>query len=160
MATTIEQERAGTFVERARIGWGIGVLAALALAAVAVAAVVFMTQAPSAQVDESPVRSSIYTQDELEVFRLVDAGVLPSSVLDAEPFRTKRLVAQGVIPRETLVTGVPIEPTLSCPEERAVMKAVSAGLIPAEVLDGEPFRTRRLIAQGLIPWQAAEPCAW
>ena len=159
MATTIEQERAGTFVERARIGWGVGVLAALALAAVAVAALVFVTRAPSAQLDGSPVRSSIYTQDELEVFRLVDAGVLPSSVLDAEPFRTKRLVADGMIPRETLVTGVAFGRTLYCEEERVVMQAVRAGLIPAETLDGEPYRTKRLIAQGLIPWQAAEPCS-
>ena len=98
MATTIEQDRVGTFVEQARIGRGLGVLVALALAAVAVAALMFVTQSPSAQVDESPVGSLIYTQDELEVFRLVDAGVLPTSVLNAESFRTKRLVAQGIIP--------------------------------------------------------------
>ena len=159
MATTIEQDRVGTFVEQARIGRALGVLVALALAAVAVAALVFVTQAPSAQVDESPVGSPMYTQDELEVFRLVDAGVLPTSVLDAESFRTKRLVAKGVIPRETLVAGVPVGPTLHCPKERVVMQAVRAGIIPAEALDGEPYRTNKLIAQGLIPWQAAEPCS-
>ena len=159
MATTIGQDRVGTFVEQARIGRGLGALVALALAAVAVAALVFVTQAPSAQVDGSPVGSPIYTQDELEVFRLVDAGVLPSSVLDAEPFRTERLVAKGVIPRETLVSGLPVGRTFYCPEERVVMQAVRAGIIPAEALDGEPYRTKRLIAQGLIPWQAAEPCS-
>jgi hypothetical protein len=155
MATTIEQDRVGTLVEQARNGRGLGVLVALALA---VAALVFVTQAPSAQVEESAVGSPIYTPDELEVFRLVDAGVLPTSVLDAESLRTKRLVAKGVIPRETLVSGVPVGPTLHCPKER-VVQAVRAGIIPAEALDGEPYRTNRLIAQGLIPWQAAEPCS-
>ena len=42
------------------------------------------------------------------------------------------------------------------------MQAVRAGIIPAEALDGQLYRTNRLIAQGLIPRQAAEPCsgAW
>ena len=160
MATTIEQERAGTFVERARIGWGIGVLAALALAAVAVAAVVFMTQAPSAQVNESPVRS-IYTQDELEVFRLVDAGVLPSSVLDAEPFRTKRLVARGVDPPRDARDGRSDRGNARLPGGAG---RDEGGRQPASSRPRSWTASRSSPGgsslKALIPWQAAPPCAW
>jgi hypothetical protein len=38
------------------------------------------------------------------------------------------------------------------------MAAVAAGVVPDEVLDGEPFRTNRLINQGLVPREAGAPC--
>ena len=159
MATTIEQDRVGTSVEQARIGRGLGVRVALALAAVAVVALVFVTQAPSTQVDESPVGSPIYTQDQLEVFRLVDAGVLPTSVLECGVVSDQTPGSQGRNPpRDASWPASRVGPTLHCPKER-VVQAVRAGIIPAEALDGEPYRTNRLIAQGLIPWQAAEPCS-
>jgi hypothetical protein len=157
--TTIEKNRVGKVLGGRSAGRAIGALVALALAAVTVAAVVFVAQAPTAPVERSRVQPPIYTQDELEVFRLVDAGVLPASVLDLEPFRTKQLVAQGLIPRETLIPASPSRPPLYCPEELALMQAVSAGLVPEAALDTESFRAKELIARGLIPWQAAEPCA-
>jgi hypothetical protein len=165
MATTIAREetvavdsghgRRGP-VGKPRIGWVLGGLSMLAIVAVVVAIAVF-SQGATTPVDQGTVAPS-YTQDELAVLRLVERGVLPDEVLDAEPFRTKQLVNEGLLPRATLSPGsAPVTP-LYCPEERALMAAVAAGVVPDEVLDGEPFRTNRLINQGLVPREAAAPC--
>jgi len=52
----------------------------------------------------------------------------------------------------------PLAP-LWCDDELEVITAVHAGLRPSKVLLKEPFRTKLLIAQKLIPREAAEPCA-
>jgi hypothetical protein len=41
--------------------------------------------------------------------------------------------------------------------EHAVLQLVAQGLIPAETLDGEPFRTKRLVNGGLVPREALAP---
>lgn len=139
-----------------RIGWALGGLSILAVVGVVVAIAVFRgSTTPS--FDQARV-APLYTQDELTVIRLVEEGVLPDEVLDAEPFRTKQLVNEGVVPRATLSPRpAPVAP-LYCPEDRGVMAAVAQGLVPDEVLEGEPFRTKRLINQGLVPREAAAPC--
>ena len=48
---------------------------------------------------------------------------------------------------------------LWCEGELGTVRAVEAGILPRKTLDEEPYRTKLLIAQGLIPRQAAEPCA-
>ena len=154
----IAREQVGFPKEGRRPGWMLGALAAVALAAVAMAAVAVLSQTPAGTREGAAPGRQGYTEDELEVFRLVEAGVLPADVLHAEPFRTKQLVAQGTIPYETLLPGREYVAPLWCPQERAVMRAVAAGLVPADALDAEPFRTKRLIAQGLIPRETAEPC--
>jgi hypothetical protein len=166
MATTIAREETVTVdsgrgrrgpVGKPRIGWALGGLSMLAIVAVVVAIAVFSRGATTTPDDQGRV-APLYTQDELAVLRLVERGVLPDEVLDAEPFRTKQLVNEGVLPRATLSPGsAPVTP-LYCPEERALMAAVAAGVVPDEVLDGEPFRTNRLINQGLVPRAAAAPC--
>jgi hypothetical protein len=47
---------------------------------------------------------------------------------------------------------------LWCEGELETVRAVEAGILPRETLDEEPYRTKLLIARGLIPRQAAEPC--
>ena len=165
MATTIAREETVTVdsdgqrrdsVRRPRIGWALGGLSILAVVAVVVAIAVFQ-ESTTTSIDQGTV-APLYTQDELTVIRLVEEGVLPDDVLDAEPFRTKQLVNEGVLPHATLSPRpAPVAP-LYCPEDRAVMAAVAAGVVPDEVLEGEPFRTRRLINQGLVPREAAAPC--
>ena len=58
---------------------------------------------------------------------------------------------------------VAVQPTtlgpLWCEGELETVRAVEAGVLPRETLDEEPFRTKLLIARGLIPRQAAEPCS-
>jgi hypothetical protein len=91
------------------------------------------------------------------VLRLVEKGVLPKEILEAEPFRTKQLVAEGRVPRATLEERpAPVAP-LYCAREMAVVAAVADGVIPGEALRGESFRTKQLINQGLIPREAAAP---
>lgn len=159
MATTIEREAVGRRSTGTRVGRPIIAIAGVAMAAVLAAGLLFLTQGRPVPVADVPAQRPIYTADELKVFRLVDAGVLPASVLGSEPFRTKSLVARGLVPRETLIPATAARPPLWCPEERAVMQAVAAGVVPAQVLDEEPYRTKRLIARGLVPWQSAEPCS-
>jgi hypothetical protein len=156
MATTITPEEVGLGSPAMRVGRSVAAIAALAVAAVLVASALFLAQGP---VEGVARERPIFTTDELEVYRLVEEGVLPASVLEAEPFRTKSLVARGLVPRETLIAAAPPRPPLWCPEERAVMQAVASGVVPPEVLDGEPYRTKRLIARGLVPWESAGPCS-
>lgn len=156
MATTVTGEQVA--VRSIGTRW-MAALAAFALVAVLAAAVALIRQGP-VQTPTSTARvDPIYTADELTVIDLVARGVLPDEVLLAEPFRTKQLVAEGVLPQATLETRpAPVTSPLWCPEERAVIAAVAAGVIPKQVLEGEPFRTKRLINQGLIPRGAASPC--
>jgi hypothetical protein len=144
---------------RSRAGWALGGLAVLALVSVAVAAVVVVRTPEQTTAPVRPVvgsrPGSLYTEQELTIMRLVAKGYLPAETLEGEPFRTKVLISQGLIPRGALAPrGAPITP-LYTEAERAVMAAVAAGMVPEETLEGEPFRTKRLINQGLIPRQAA-----
>jgi hypothetical protein len=158
MAKTITTEELGVSVQKPRIGWALGGISILAIAAVVAAAVAVLSQGPTAVSTGEQAIAPLYTEDELAVIRLVEKGVLPDEVLTSERFRTKQLVNEGVLPRETLETRLaPVAP-LYCEDERAVMAAVAAGVIPRQVLQGELFRTKRLINQGLVPREAARPC--
>lgn len=156
MATTVVKQ--GSIPRQRPIGWALSGLAALALAAVTVAAVSVLSQGPASSPADARPATRVYTADERAAIRLVADGVLPESILDAEPFRTKQLVAQGLVPAETLIPKAVGPAPLYCPEERAVMAAVAAGVVPAEALEGEPYRTKRLVAQGLIPRDSVDPC--
>ena len=145
-------------VRRFRVGWALGGVSVLAIVGVIAAAVAVLSQGPTATSTGEHASAPLYTRDELTVIRLVEEGVLPRVVLTWEPFRTKQLVNEGLLPRETLETGVTPIPPLYCEEEEAVMAAAAAGVIPRETLEGEPFRTKRLISQGLIPRASATPC--
>jgi hypothetical protein len=156
MATVIE-ERGSVAGRGVRVGWAVGSLAVLALAGVVVAAVAVLSGAPTIrQADERPV-VPLYTADEIAVMRLVAKGYIPAETLDAEPFRMRGLVNQGLVPRAALEPRSVVIAPLYSAQERAVMAAVTAGVIPQEALDGEPFLTKRLINQGLVPRQAANP---
>ena len=48
--------------------------------------------------------------------------------------------------------------SLWCEDELEVIRAVEAGTLPERVLDEERYRTKLLIARGLLPRQAAGPC--
>jgi hypothetical protein len=88
--------------------------------------------------------------------RLVAQGYIPAETLDSEPFRTRGLINQGLVPQAALEPRpVGISPLYSA-QEQAMMAAVAAGLVPEEALEGEPFRTKQLINQGLIPREAAD----
>jgi hypothetical protein len=65
----------------------------------------------------------------------------------------EQLVNSGVVPREALEPSA-VEPLYSA-QDRALMSAVAAGIVPDEVLDDEHFLIRRLANQGLIPREAA-----
>ena len=158
MEQTIATKELGVPVRRPRIGWALGGLSVLAIAAVVAAAVAVLSQGPTTLSTRGQAITPLYTEDELTVIRLVEKGVLPAVVLDAEPFRTKQLVAEGLLPPETLETRLTPVAALYCPEDRAVMAAVAAGIVPHDVLEGEPFRTKRLINQGLIPRESATAC--
>jgi hypothetical protein len=158
MATTVVRKEDAASRQRPRLGRALTGLTALALAAMSVVVVSVLTQGPRSSPVAQESTTPIYTADEAAVIRLVADGVLPASVLDQEPFRTKQLVNEGVLPPETLESQLVSVPPLYCREERALMAAVAAGVVPEEVLEGEPFRTKRLIGHGLIPRQTAEPC--
>jgi hypothetical protein len=157
MERTIDRTGGAGSVPRLRVGKAIAAIAALAFVAVIGTTVWTFTGGRSV---EGPARvgSPIYTHDEATVIGLVADGVLPASVLAREPFRTKQLVAEGLVPSAALDAAVtPVAP-LYCPDELATIAAVAAGTIPQETLAGEPYRTKRLIEQGLVPRAAAEPC--
>jgi hypothetical protein len=42
-------------------------------------------------------------------------------------------------------------------DELAVMRLVARGYVPAETLEGDPYRLKRLVNQGLVPRAALEP---
>lgn len=141
-----------------RLGWALGGLAAIALAGVVVAAVTVVSQGPGVGTIAERRTAPIYTEDELAVLRLVAQGVIPKETLDGEPFLTKRLVNRGILPREALEARMaPVAP-LHCPEERALMAAVAAGVVPQQALETEELLIKRLANQGLIPRAAAAPC--
>lgn len=156
MATVVEEKASAVSRPGVRVGWAVGGLAVLALTGVVVAAVAILSGAPAIrQADERPV-SSLYTAEELAVTRLVATGHIPAQTLDSEPFRTKGLVNQGLVPRAALEPRPVMIAPLYSAQEQALIAAVAAGLVPEEALDGEPFLTKRLINQGLIPREAAD----
>ena len=157
MEGTIDRDGTTLSAPRPGIGRGTGAIAILAIAGVIGTAVWTLWTQGSVDVGNR-VGSAIYTRDEATTIRLVADGVLPRSVLTREPFRTKQLVAEGLVPSATLEAAVaPVAP-LYCPDELAVMAGVAAGVIPEATLAGEPYRTKRLIEQGLVPRATVEPC--
>jgi hypothetical protein len=159
MATTIERTAAGVDRRKRPVGWALGGLVAVALAAVTVATVIALRPTPHVPVaGPVEVRSAgapLYTAQEQAIMRLVAQGYLPAGTLQGRTFVFKSLVNRGLIPRESLTPYQgPVE-SLYTDQELAVMAAVAQGLVPREVLDGEPFLTKRLINQGLIPREAA-----
>ena len=146
---------------RSRVGWVLGGLTIAALVAVAVATLVSVRapepRSPSVGTVGGGRQGSLYTEQELAVMRLVAKGYIPAETLEGEPFLTKRLVNQGLVPWETVAQRQASISPLYSAKEQALMDAVAAGLVPAEALDGESFRTKRLINQGLIPREAAGP---
>ena len=119
MATTIERREEGHAERRPRLGWTLGI-AAVALVAMAISVAMVLTQAPARTGTRQPANQP-----------------LPTAAVGAQP------TAFG---------------SLWCEDELEVIRAVEAGIVPRKVLDEEPYRTKRLISQGLIPRQAAEPC--
>ncbi|HYU57624.1 MAG TPA: hypothetical protein VEO00_06195 [Actinomycetota bacterium] len=160
METTLEREVEAPAQRKRSVGWALGSLVALAVAAVAVATVMTVSPRPAVGPAEQarPADAGLYTADEEAVMRLVSQGLIPAKTLEGGVFLIKSLVNRDLIPAETLKPyQAPVQP-LWCPQERALMAAVAAGLVPQEALQGEPFRTKRLIAKGLIPRQSATPC--
>ena len=68
---------------------------------------------------------------------------------------TERLVNAGVIPSQTLQPALAAVEPLYSARDRALMGAVSAGVVPDEVLNTHDFLIKRLANQGLIPREAA-----
>ncbi|MFL5799186.1 MAG: hypothetical protein ACJ77A_14800 [Actinomycetota bacterium] len=162
MATTLERKVATPAPSRKprRVSsWALGALAALALAAVTVAAVAVLRPAHQVEpIGKQDSSSSLYTAQERMVMRLAAQGLIPNETLEGGIYRIKSLVNQGLIPRETLIKYRPVRP-LYTEQEQLIMAAVARGQVPKETLDGEPYRTKRLINQGVIPREAAYPAA-
>jgi hypothetical protein len=115
MATTIERQEGEATERRPRGGWATVGIATVALVAMAISVVLVLAQGltekgigrpaddpiPSAAAAVPPTTfRALWCEDELEVIRAAEAGILPRTVLDDEPYRTKRLIAQGLIPRQ------------------------------------------------------------
>ena len=160
----IEKEAPAVQVGRQapRRGWLLGALVVVALTSVAVAALMVSrsgNEGPAAPVAR-PARpaqgESVYTAREQAVMQLVNQGLIPASTLEGEPYRTKRLVNEGIVPRAALEPWTPPVAPLYTGREQALMAAVAAGTVPKETLDAEPFRTKRLVNQVLIPRQSLD----
>jgi len=153
----IEQEAPAIREEHRRspMKWALEALGILALVALVVSAVMLARSPAPVVGPHEPAAvagaGSLYTQEEQAILRLVNKGYLPAETLNGEPFRTKELVNEGLIPPAALAPWSPSVAPLYTARERAIMAAVASGQIPPQVLDGEPFRTKRLINQGLIP---------
>jgi hypothetical protein len=162
MATTIDR-KAGTPEQqprpapRRRKGWAVRILAGAALVAVAVAAATFLWPSSDGQTPQQRAAVSLYTETEQKVMQLVNAGKVPAETLQGGVYRIKSLVNRGLIPAETLNEYRPPVKPLYTKRELLIMSLVASGQLPPETLNAEPFRTKRLINQGLIPREAAEP---
>lgn len=115
MATTIERQESEGTERRPRLGWWTLGISAVALVAMAISVALVLAHAPAETPTQQPANDalptaavavppmkfgSLWCDDELEVIRAVDAGILPRKVLDDEPYRTKLLIAGGLIPRQ------------------------------------------------------------
>jgi len=156
MATVVEEKASVASGQGIGVGWGVGGLAVLAVAAVLVAAVAVLSGAPTIRPADERRVSPLYTADELAVMQLVAKGYIPAETLDSAPFRTRGLINQGLVPRAALEPRPVVIAPLYSAQEQVMMATVAAGLVPEEALEGEPFRTKRLINQGLIPREAAD----
>jgi hypothetical protein len=131
MATAVNEaatiERRGS--RRGRVGWVLGGLAAVMMAAVAVVAIeVGSAPEPVPAIDKSsPVTSMLYSPDELILKRLAAGGQIPAETLDGDAFVTKRLVNQGLVPKQALMT-----------ESDLIKQLVNRGLVPAQAADSSP----------------------
>ena len=165
MATTVERQvEAGSeqdvLSRRSPWRWAVGIVAAVALAAVTASAVAVLWPSPKVRAPEgiaSQSSAALYTPQEQKVMSLAAAGVVPGETLDGGIYLIKRLVNEGLIPRQTLDPYEPPVEPLYTDREQLVMQLAAAGLIPGETLNGDPYRTKRLINAGLIPRAAADP---
>jgi len=161
MATTIERKAEGREQQsapapRRRKGWAVGILAGAALVAVAVAVATFFWPSSDGQTPQQRAAVSLYSSNEQKVMQLVNEGKVPAQTLQGGVYRTKSLVNQGLIPAASVNEyREPVSP-LYTQRELHVMALVAQGILPAGTLNAEPFRTKRLINQGLIPREAAE----
>jgi hypothetical protein len=113
-------DRAGG--RRVRFGWGLAVLAAVAVTAVAVVGISVMSSTEQiAPVDGPKAIGSIYSADELTVMRLVAKGYIPAETLDTDPYLTKRLINQGFVPKTALES-----------ETSSLESLINQGLIPPQ----------------------------
>ena len=140
----IEKEAAAIREEHRRspMGWVLGALGILAVAALVVSAVV-LARAPEPLVPAGgsvaePRPGSLYTEQEQTVLRLVARGYIPAETLNGEPFRTKRLVNEGLVPMEAL-NALPVDPSARYPMRGAPRHETRQELI------------RGLVNEGLIP---------
>lgn len=165
MATTIERgtKEGGQQAppEPRRKGWALWILSGAALVAVAVAAATFFWPSSGGPQQTPAARAvnSLYTQNEQKVMQLVNEGRVPAETLQGGIYRIKALVNQGLIPAATLQQYVAPVPPLYTKQELKIMALVAQGVLPRETLNAEPFRTKRLINQGLIPRAAANPAS-
>jgi len=165
MATTIDRgTREGgqqAPPEPRRKGRALWILSGAALVAVAVAAATFFWPSAGGP-EQTPVAravDSLYTQNEQKVMQLVNEGQVPAETLQGGVYRTKSLVNRGLIPAATLKLYQAPVPPLYTKQELKIMALVAQGVLPPQTLNAEPFRTKRLINQGLIPRAAAEPAS-
>ena len=163
MATTIERKAQETGREapperRLRKSRALWILSGAALVAVAVAAAAFFWPGSGEQVvPQHAAANSLYTESEQKVMQLVNEGQVPAATLQGGTFRIKSLVNRGLIPAETLGEyRAPVRP-LYTKQELKIMALVAQGVLPPETLNAEPFRTKLLINQGLLPREAADP---
>lgn len=153
--SVLTRERETTRIpERRRFGWMM-VLPVLGIAAVAASG---LTVALSGGEEAAPAPVSVVpavVDSDLIAGRLANQGLIPMEAVDWERVEMQRLANQGLIPKQALIPKTEEPESLYTPEERAIMDAVRRGEIPKAVLDGEPFLTKRLINQGLLPKGAA-----
>jgi hypothetical protein len=69
---------------------------------------------------------------------------------------TEALERAGYTGRAGASTTEIVEPLYSS-QDRALMAAVASGVVPQEVLESDDFRIKRLVNQGLVPKESAEP---
>ncbi len=118
--------RAPTRVHLQRRTPSTAVLAAIvAVVLVAVAAITWTLAGPTADevTDTTTTTSTGLTEDEA----------------------LRRLIARGYVP----IAAIP--PSLYTREELATIRLVRTGVLPAEVLETDPFVTKELINRGLVP---------
>lgn len=160
MATTLERQeeiqREQGPSRRPRTGWALGILAALALAAVTVAAVAVLWPGPQDRSLETQGSTrSLYTAQELTMKRLAAQGQIPKQAVEGGTWLIKELVNKGLIPWETLEPyRPPIEPLYTA-QELTMMRLVAQGQVPRQAIEGGTWLIKELVNKGLIPREAA-----
>jgi hypothetical protein len=159
MATTLERQEEKARQQAPSPSRGpkwVGILAALALAAVTVAAVAVLWPAPQ-EPSGAPqgTTRSLYTAQELAMKRLAAEGQIPKQAVEGGTWLIKELVNKGLIPWETLEPyRPPVEPLYTA-QELTMMRLVAQGQIPKQAIEGGTWLIKELVNKGLIPREAA-----